>query len=106
LEPGKFVKRIAIEDVGRGYDISSTWPGEERCIEVKSTTVDGSDFFVTDNELYVLKALGRKAWLYRVVLAAGGNGKVTLRLQDPIGQIASEHLTPAVWRVDAKALES
>lgn len=105
LEPEKFVKRIAIEDAGRGYDIASTWPGEERCIEVKSTTVAGSDFFVTDNELHVLKALGHKAWLYRVVLAEDGNGKVTLRLQDPMRQIATEHLTPAVWRVDAKALE-
>jgi len=26
------VLRIAEGDVGRGYDVESTWPGEERCI--------------------------------------------------------------------------
>ena len=105
-DPEKFVKRIALDDVARGFDIASTWPGEERCIEVKSTTVAGSDFFITENECTVLSALGNKAWLYRVVVRADGTSEVTSRLQDPIKQIASEHKTPVVWRVNGMALET
>ena len=105
-EPEKFVKRIALDDVGRGYDVASTWPGEERCIEVKSTTVAGSDFFITENECTVLSVLGNDAWLYRVVIGQGGSGEITSRLQNPMEQIAAEHKTPAVWRVSGKALET
>lgn len=103
-EREKFVERIALNDVGRGYDIASIWPGEERCIEVKSTTVAGSDFFITENECKVLVNLGDTAWLYRVVLGADGSGEVTSRLQDPMKCIGTEHLTPVVWRVASEAL--
>lgn len=103
-EPEKFVERIALNDVCRGYDIASIWPGEERCIEVKSTTVAGSDFFITENECKVLVDLGDRAWLYRVVVRADGGGEVTSRLQDPMKCIGTEHLTPVVWRVASEAL--
>jgi hypothetical protein len=105
-EPEKFVKLISIDDVGRGFDIASTWPGEERFIEVKSTTVARSDFFITENECIMLSALGNEAWLYRVFVNADGSGEITSRLQNPIERIAFEHKTPAVWRVKGKALES
>lgn len=103
-DPDRFVERIAISDVGRGYDIASTWPGEERCIEVKSTTRDGSDFFLTENESQVLAALGEKAWLYRVVIDGDGKGVVTARLQDPMNVICPEQMVPVVWRVGVDAL--
>lgn len=103
-DPTKFVARIAISDVGRGYDIDTTWPGEERCIEVKSTTRAGSDFFLTDNECQVLTSLGKKAWIYRVVLDSDGGGSVTERLQDPMAVIDASKLVPIVWRVASDAL--
>lgn len=103
-EPDKFVERVAISDVGRGYDIASTWPGEERCIEVKTTTRTGSDFFLTDNEYQVMASLGEKAWLYRVVIDGEGRGAVTARLQDPMNVIDAAKLVPVVWRVASDAL--
>lgn len=105
-EPTQFVERVALSDVGCGYDIASTWPGEERCIEVKSTTRAGSDFFITENECQVLTALGEKAWLYRVVVGADGSGEIVSRTQDPMNAIRSEHRTPVVWRVTSDALNA
>ena len=102
--PKDYIKHIATEDVGAGYDIASTWPGEERCIEVKSTTCNGSDFFITENECQVLADLGDKAWLYRVIVSANGAGEVVARLQDPMNAIGAEHRSPVVWRVAGEAL--
>ncbi|MDO8777980.1 MAG: DUF3883 domain-containing protein [Burkholderiaceae bacterium] len=103
--PEEFVERVALSDVGCGYDVASTWPGEERFIEVKSTTRAGSDFFITENECQVLTDLGEKAWLYRVFVGAGGAGEVVARLQDPMNVISPEHRTPVVWRVASEALD-
>lgn len=105
-KPKDYVRHTALTDVGCGYDISSTWPGEERCIEVKSTTSPGSDFFITENERQVLSDLGEKAWLYRVVVEADGGGVVVSCLQDPIRHIDPDQLTPVVWRVASEALAS
>lgn len=105
-KPRDYVDHAALADVGRGYDISSTWPGEERFIEVKSTTSPGSDLFITENERQVLSDLGEKAWLYRVVVEADGGGEVVSTLQDPIRHIDPGQLTPVVWRVASEALES
>lgn len=105
-KPRDYVDHASLTDVGRGYDISSTWPGEERCIEVKSTTSPGSDLFITENERQVLSDLGEKAWLYRVVVEADGGGEVVSTLQDPIRHIDPGQLTPVVWRVASEALES
>ena len=105
-KPKDYVRHTALTDVGCGYDISSTWPGEVRCIEVKSTTRTGSDFSLTENERQVLSDLGDKAWLYRVVVEADGGGEVVSCLQDPIRHIGSDQLTPVVWRVASEALES
>ena len=104
--PGKYVELKALSDVGTGYDIASNWPGEERCIEVKTTTAAGSDFFITENERQVLAELGLKAWLYRVVLQLDGSGEVVQRVQDPIRKIPDEAMRPAVWRVDAIGFDS
>lgn len=99
-DPEYYVKHIALTDVGRGYDIESTWAGHERCIEVKSSTSSGNDIFMSDNEWTVLEALGKKAWLYRVIVNKnGGDGEVVLRLNDPISKIPKDNISTAVWRV-------
>ena len=87
--------------MGRGYDIESTWPGEERCIEVKTTTRAGSDFFLTANERTVLGELGERAWIYRVEADGNHDGKIVARLNNPMDKIAEEQMTPVVWRVSA-----
>lgn len=97
--PEKYVKRISIADVGRGYDIESMWPGHERCIEVKTTTRKGSDFFLTLNERRVLTELGDISWIYRVVLNEGGEAEIQMRLQNPMKRIAESCFKPVVWRV-------
>lgn len=103
-DPDKWVERVAETDVGCGYDIETFWPSQERCIEVKSSTQANADIFITDNERKVLEALGPKAWLYRVVLAADGSGTVVQRLQDPMKSLPPTAFLPVAFRVDAKAL--
>lgn len=98
-DPKRYVEHVALTDVGRGYDIETTWPGHERCIEVKSSTSSGNDIFMSDNEKRVLTELGDRAWLYRVVVDANGDGEVVLRLNDPISKIPKENISTAVWRV-------
>lgn len=102
-EPEKYVRRVSVTDVGRGFDIETTWPGQERCIEVKTTTKAGSDFFLTSNERSVLTELGDKAWLYRVQLCENGN-HIFAALQNPLKSIGEDSLTPVVWRVKGDAL--
>lgn len=97
-DPKAFVQRCFEGDVGCGYDIECTWPGQERCIEVKSTTRLGTDIYVSENERVVLEALGRKAWLYRVLVTPDGSRVVGDPLQDPVRSLTKAGTTPAVWR--------
>lgn len=98
-DPERHVNHIALSDVARGYDIESTWPGQERCIEVKSSTSASNPIFMSSNERAVLEKLGKKAWVYRVIIDTDGNGQVTLRLNDPISIIPEENFSTAVWAV-------
>ena len=98
-DPENYVKHVALTDVGRGYDIESTWPGHERYIEVKSSVCSSNAIFMSDNERTVLGELQDKAWLYRVSIDASGKGEVILRLKNPIAQIPDENFSTAVWRV-------
>lgn len=98
-DPAAFIRHVALTDVGRGYDIDSTWPGHERCIEVKSTTRQGSDIYLSANELEVLEKLGDKAWLYRVLVKADGSGVVIGKpLKNPVPALKAAGMTTAVWR--------
>lgn len=104
-DPERYVSRVALSDVGRGYDIESTWPGQERCIEVKSSIQFDSDFFLTQNERQVLSTLGTRAWLYRVWLRVNGEGPALVRVNNPIAQIGTDQMMPVVWRVSHSALK-
>lgn len=104
LDPERWVECVALSDVGLGYDIASTWPGQERCIEVKSTSALHNAFFVTRNERRVLAALGEQAWLYRVVVQDDGVGAVRTRLQNPMQALPEEAFVPEVFWVAADAV--
>lgn len=103
--PEDYVKRVAESDVGCGYDLASTWPGEERYIEVKTTTCLGSDFFLTANERAVLGHLGKKAWLYRVEMDGKSEGRIVAKLNDPMMTITEAHMTAVVWRVASRMVD-
>lgn len=99
VDPERYVLRHFETDVGRGYDLETTWPGAERCIEVKSTSRAGSDLFLTPKECDVLENLGERAWLYRMVVAGD---EVTLSgepVQDPIPKLRTAGMVAALWRV-------
>jgi hypothetical protein len=97
-DPENYVERVALSDVGRGYDIHSSWPGEERCIEVKSTTRHGTDIYLSENEREVLEALADNAWLYRVTVTPEGSSVVGKPLQNPVPWLKAAGMTTAVWR--------
>ena len=59
--PDISVEHTALRRVDAGFDIESNWNGERRCIEVKSSTTDGVDFFISENERVKLLALGPQA---------------------------------------------
>lgn len=103
-DPEQYVERVALTDVGRGYDIASTWPCEERYIEVKTSSRVGSDFYISQNELEVLRRLAGKAWIYRVWLDGPEQPLVQAIGPDPISTMspASELFMPVVWRVSDK----
>ncbi|CAN7147632.1 DUF3883 domain-containing protein [Paraburkholderia hospita] len=103
-EPEKFVSRVAVSDVARGYDVESTWPGQERCIEVKASTQQDSDFYLTVNERRVLSELANRAWLYRVWVQEDGRGTVTARVSDPMRRINDSDFVPVVWRIQSSGL--
>ena len=96
--PKDHVRPLFESDVGRGYDIESTWLGQMRCIEVKSTTRLGSDIYLSENERVVLKALGDKAWLYRVLVTPDGGRVVGEPLRNPIDVLERSGMAVAVWR--------
>ncbi|CAM8662060.1 Domain of unknown function DUF3883 [Comamonadaceae bacterium] len=104
-DPHSWVERVALSDVGRGYDIASTWPGHERYIEVKSTTSLKSGFFISSNERRVLSDLGGRAWIYRVLVRADGSGDVAVRLSDPMRALPEEAFQPVVFLVANDSLE-
>lgn len=104
-DPRSWVERVALSDVGRGYDIASTWSGHERFIEVKSTTSLKNGLFISSNERRVLFDLGGRAWLYRVLVKPDGSGDVAVRLPDPMRALPEEAFQPVVFRVATDALE-
>jgi Domain of unknown function (DUF3883) len=94
--PEDFVEHVAPLDVGRGYDIHSSWPGEERLIEVKSTRGGRSEFYISQRELDVLEKAGPKSFIYRVTLQDGTKSSIEV-LQDPINRIGRNSFVPVGW---------
>jgi hypothetical protein len=102
-DPKGHVEHTALNRVDAGFDVESNWNGERRCIEVKTSTTDGDDFFISEGERAKLLALGSQAWLYRVMLRPDGSGVVVERLRDPIGRIPEACFRPVAWRVKRNA---
>nr|WP_322623854.1 DUF3883 domain-containing protein [uncultured Flavobacterium sp.] len=59
------VKRLSIENVGNGYDILSYSPdGNEKFIEVKTTTTSRFEFEMSSNELKTAELLKENYYIY------------------------------------------
>ena len=55
------IVHVALQRVDAGFDIESNWNGERRCIEVKSSTTEGCEFFLSVGERNKLVNLGLKS---------------------------------------------
>lgn len=95
-EPDKYAVRISPDNVGAGYDILSTWPGNERYIEVKTTVAAAPEFFLTENERRTLAVLGEQAWIFRVEL--GASTPMVTEYQNPVAKFDGR-MSPSAWRV-------
>lgn len=93
--PKKFVDKYYENNVNAGYDIYSNPPkSETRYIEVKSTTKNDSKFFITKNEIEVLKKNKENAFIYFVIVKNVKNksGEVIKELPNPINIFESKNL--------------
>lgn len=91
-----YAVRISPDNVGAGYDILSTWPGNERYIEVKTTVAAAPEFFLTENERRTLAVLGEQAWIFRVEL--GASTPMVTEYQNPVAKFDGR-MSPSAWRV-------
>lgn len=86
------VKMICKENVAAGYDILSfTEDGEEKYIEVKTTTAFHYRFELTANELSKAGNLGDSCWIYRVTKIQTGAPEIMM-LQNPAKLIEESKL--------------
>lgn len=75
------VTRVSKEIGNLGYDIQSISQGRKVFIEVKSTTGGfWQDFFLSSNELDVMRRLGDDYWLYRVFDLSREDGSAKLSI--------------------------
>lgn len=69
-DPLAYIKHESKENNNAGYDIFSGWNEEEtRYIEVKASEKGSDTFFISSNEVEVLKGHGQKAWIYMIDLS-------------------------------------
>lgn len=99
LDVEQAIVHVALRRVDAGFDIESNWNGERRCIEVKSSTTEGCDFFLSVGECSRLVDLGLQAWLYRVIVRPDGSGEVVEMLRDPMAHIPESCFQPVAWRI-------
>jgi hypothetical protein len=96
---------VSLKHTSAGFDIYSSYKGE-RYIEVKSTTKEVGEFYITANEMQILEHFDEKAYLYIVKIEdlMGKIGTVT-EIQCPIKHLR-EHGTfePLLYRVGIQDL--
>lgn len=107
LKLGSFnVQHTAKINNAEGYDLYSIVgrgkTKEERFIEVKGSVGSPFDFYLTEHEREVLKALGNDAYLYLVKVHSleKKTGEVVKTIQNPIQHIEDHGvLKPSVYKV-------
>jgi hypothetical protein len=93
----EFVNRISKIDVAAGYDIASfngKCPGllHDRLIEVKGSTRQEIEFYISRNEVEKAREHGSKYWIYfvsRIDIKTGKSDKEIIKINDPTKNIMS-----------------
>lgn len=90
------IRHISKHSVSEGYDIISyDLHGNNKFIEVKTSTKLVSNFYITDNELKTAEYLKYKYWVYRVIFT-GKNDFDIIRIQNPFKKIEDKE-----WKLEA-----
>lgn len=90
------IRHISKQSVSEGYDIVSyDLDGNNKFIEVKTSTKLTSNFYITDNELKTAENLKHKYWIYRVILKNNNEFKI-VRMQNPSKKIEDNE-----WKLEA-----
>lgn len=97
-QPKNHIEHISPVDVGAGYDILSNYNGKSRFIEVKATIGDGNNFYITSNELNVLRNAQEESFIYVVRITDLQNriGYVDREINNPVSVI--EPLDPILFK--------
>jgi hypothetical protein len=98
-ELSKEVKRISVTNIAAGYDVLSyELVGAEKYIEVKTTALSKTEFFLSANELEVAKEYRNRYWIY-FVSEIFGIPKLH-KIHNPANEVGrSLHSTPISFKV-------
>ena len=90
------IRHISKQSVSEGYDIISyDLDGNNKFIEVKTSTKYASNFYITDNELKSAEYLKHKYWIYRVIFTDKNNFEI-IKIQNPSKKIEDNE-----WKLEA-----
>ena len=83
------IEHVSQRNSAAGFDILSSHRKETRYIEVKASLNNNQDFFITENEVHVLRSFGEKAFLYLVHVEnlKEKRGQVINVIRNPIRQL-------------------
>lgn len=98
-ELSKEVKRVSSVNIATGYDVLSyEFIGTEKFIEVKTTALSKTEFFLSANELDMAKEYRNRYWIY-FVSEIFGTPKL-YKIHNPSSEVGrSLHLTPVSFKV-------
>ena len=99
----KYVVQESLINVSAGYDIYVNYEGYERFIEVKTTTKEQPDIYLSENEKKVLLQKGDKAYLYlvKVTNITKEKGKIIRIIRNPIKAIIEGgKLIPVSYKIE------
>lgn len=93
------VERISQTDISAGYDVLSfEMSGDEKFIEVKTTALSKTEFFLSSYELEIARKFKRRYWIY-FLSEIYGSPKLR-KIHNPSDEVGkSLSLTPTSFRV-------
>ena len=99
----KLTEHTAKINSASGFDIRTSAKTDNRYIEVKSSTIKNSEFYITENEYQTLKELKKEAFIYFVHVEniQQQSGNVYKIIKNPIEYLENEaKLKPVVYKVN------
>jgi hypothetical protein len=102
-KPEKWIDQISKRNISAGFDIWSHPPKQEaRFIEVKSSTKDPFNFYITQNEIETSKAHNKNSYLYLVLISDLKRkiGSVIIEIQNPTEKFETDfEINPILFKV-------